>query len=134
METQSKLVLFDGVCNLCNGVVRFVIKRDKLAKLKFASLQSESGQHYLRKFDLPLSDFETFVFISGSKYYTKSSAALLLFKHLGGLWPLLYGFIIIPKFLRDAVYMLVSNNRYKLFGKQDSCMLPTPELRHRFLS
>jgi len=131
--THEKIVLFDGVCNLCNGVVQFVIKRNKHATLRFAALQSETGQAFLKQFNLPTDSFESFVFISGNTYFTKSTAALQLTRHLDGSWRLLYGLIIFPRFLRDWVYSLVAKSRYKVFGRTDSCMVPTPELRSRFL-
>ncbi len=133
MNDKEKILLFDGVCNLCNSVVQFIIKRDKNAKFKFAALQSEGGQALLKKFGLPQNDFESFVFIEGDKYYQKSSAALHVAKELGGLWKIFYGFIILPKFIRDFFYEIIANSRYKIFGRQDSCMIPTEELKSRFL-
>ena len=132
-EIEKPVLLFDGVCNLCNGVVQFVIKRDPEAKLKFSSLQSNTGQQLLRKFQLPTTDFESFVLVEGDRYYKKSTAALQLFKKLGKGWQLLYMFIIIPAPIRDFFYSLVANNRYKVFGRTDECWIPTPELRARFL-
>lgn len=128
------IILFDGVCNLCNGTVQFIIKRDKKNQFHFASLQSESGQHLLAKYNLPLNDYNSFVLIEDDKVYTRSLAALRVAKKLKGLWPFLYGFIIVPKFIRDGIYKWIAKNRYKWFGKQDSCMVPTYELRARFLN
>ncbi len=130
---DENILLFDGVCNLCNGVVQFIIKRDPKAKIKFAALQSEPAQALLKRFNLPVKDFESFVFIHNDKYYQKSEAALNVAKEMGGVWKLFYGFIILPKFFRDFIYELISNSRYKIFGRTDSCMIPTPELRSRFL-
>mgnify|MGYP001272979165 CR=1 FL=1 len=124
------IILFDGVCNLCNGAVQFVIKRDKQEQFMFGSLQGQAGQAYLRRFGL---DFTSFVLIEDDKAYTRSTAALRTAKHLGGLWKLLYVFIIVPRFIRDAVYNRIAGNRYKWFGKKDACMVPTPALRARFL-
>ena len=132
-EMEKPVLLFDGVCNLCNGVVQFVIKRDPDAKFSFTSLQSNMGQRLLQKFHLPTSDFESFVLVDGDRYYRKSTAALKLLKKLGGGWQLLYLFIIIPAPIRDFVYNLVANNRYKVFGRTDECWIPTPELKARFL-
>lgn len=130
---ENHLLLFDGVCNLCNGLVQFIIKRDPKGKFKFASLQSESGQSKLKQFDLPTNDFDSFVFIVGDNYYLKSSAVLHVLKELDGFWKVGYSFIIIPRFVRDFFYTLVAKSRYKLFGKRETCMIPTAELKQRFL-
>ena len=132
-ETDRSILLFDGVCNLCNGVVQFVIKRDPKAKFKFSSLQSSTGQQLLKKFQLPTTDFESFVLIEGERYYRRSTAALRLMKKLGKGWQLLYVFIIVPAPIRDFFYNLIANNRYKVFGRTDECWIPTPELKARFL-
>ncbi|MDN5215372.1 thiol-disulfide oxidoreductase DCC family protein [Fulvivirgaceae bacterium BMA12] len=132
-ELEKPVLLFDGVCNLCNGVVQFVIKRDPDAKFSFTSLQSNMGQRLLQKFQLPTSDFESFVLVEGDRYYRKSTAALRLFSKLGGGWRLLYVFMIVPVPIRDFFYSLVANNRYKIFGRTDECWIPTPELKARFL-
>ncbi|MCX6188833.1 MAG: thiol-disulfide oxidoreductase DCC family protein [Bacteroidetes bacterium] len=133
MEHHENLLLFDGVCNLCNHTVQFIIKRDKGAKFKFAALQSDIGQALLKKYDLPLKDFESFVLIRKGNYYQRSSAALQVAKVLGWPWRLFYIFILIPKFIRDFFYNIISNSRYNVFGRQDSCMIPSPELKERFL-
>jgi predicted DCC family thiol-disulfide oxidoreductase YuxK len=130
---NDKLILFDGVCNLCNGGVQFIIKKDSKAIFKFASLQSSTGQHLLQKFNLPLTDFNSFVYIKNGNYMLKSTAILHILKDLGNGWQLLYGFIIIPRFIRDGIYFLIEKNRYKLFGKRETCMVPTPEIKSRFL-
>ncbi len=130
---QTNILLFDGVCNLCNSMVQFTIKRDPKGKFKFASLQSEGGQALLNKFGLPTNDFDSFVFINGDKYFLKSSAGLQVLKELGGLWKLFYVLIILPRPLRDFVYNIIAKTRYKIFGKRDTCMVPTQELKQRFL-
>ena len=130
----ERVILFDGVCNLCNGSVQYVIRHDKEALYRFASLQSHTGQQFLRQYDLPLKDFTSFVLIEDGVAYTRSSAALRVARRLSGFVRLLYGFIIVPQFIRDAVYNFISANRYKWFGKKDSCMVPTPELKQRFLN
>ena len=130
---KKVVLLFDGVCNLCNHSVQFVLKRDKHKYFKFAALQSDSGQKLLDQFDLPIRDFTSFVLIENDKIYLKSTAVLHVVKHLGGVWFLLYVFIIIPRPIRDFFYNLIAKNRYKIFGKQETCMLPTPELKERFL-
>jgi predicted DCC family thiol-disulfide oxidoreductase YuxK len=134
MENFQNLLLFDGVCNLCNGFVQFVIKHDRKQKFKFAALQSNTGQKYLKRFNLENVDFESFVYIKNDQFYQKSTAAILVLKDLGFLWKLSYLLFVFPKFIRDAVYSLLAKNRYKLFGKKESCMLPTPELKNRFLN
>ena len=133
IKQDFPIVLFDGVCNLCNGAVKFAIKRDKKGVMRFASLQSELAGDLMRKYNIDENQLKTFIFIENDKAYTRSTAALKLAKNLGGLWPLFYIFIIIPKPIRDAVYAFISNNRYRWFGKQESCMIPTPEIRARFL-
>lgn len=131
---QSSIILFDGVCNLCNSSVQFVIKHDKDKKFMFASLQSTAGQLLLKQFDLPLQDFNSFILIENEKVFFKSTAALMVAKHLKGAVKLLYGFIVVPPFIRNGAYNFIAKNRYKWFGKKDSCILPTPELKARFLN
>ncbi len=130
----ARLLLFDGVCNLCNGAVQFVIERDPEQKFMFASLQSVTGQERLRHFGLSTQHFDSFVLIEGKRFYTESTAALRVARHMGGGWPLLYAFIIVPAPIRNAVYRFVARNRYRWFGRQDSCAMPTPELKARFLN
>jgi predicted DCC family thiol-disulfide oxidoreductase YuxK len=132
-EPAKNIVLFDGVCNLCNGLVRFIIKRDRTGKFKFASLQSEIGQQWLQRFGLAKNEFESFVLIRGDKYYLKSAAALKMLRELGGIWKAFYVFIVVPRPVRDFIYDLIAKSRYKIFGKRDVCMIPTPELKERFL-
>ncbi|MBI3883130.1 MAG: thiol-disulfide oxidoreductase DCC family protein [Sphingobacteriales bacterium] len=133
MNSQP-IILFDGVCNLCNTAVQFVIRHDPQAKFLFASLQSEAGQQLLQQYNLVANDLNSFVLIQDNKPYIRSAAALKTAWQITGIWKLLYFFIIIPSFIRDAVYRLIANNRYKWFGKRASCMLPSPELKARFLS
>jgi predicted DCC family thiol-disulfide oxidoreductase YuxK len=132
-NSAKKIVLFDGVCNLCSGSVQFILKRDKKNQFLFGSLQGNYGQEMLRKYRLPANEFNSFMLIEEEKLYTKSSGALRMLKHLGGAWALLYVFIVVPKFIRDAVYNLVARNRYKWFGKKNECWLPGPEWKARFL-
>lgn len=129
---EKPVILFDGVCNLCNGSVQFILKRDKEKKFLFASLQSEFGQKLLEQFDLPLNNFNSFILYQDGKMYTKSTGALKMFSQLKG-WKWTKAFMIVPKFIRDGVYNLVANNRYKWFGKKNECWIPTPELKRRFL-
>lgn len=130
---QERIILFDGICNLCNASVQFVIRHDTNEKFQFASLQSIAGQRISREFHLPQNDFASFVLIENGRAYTKSTAALRVCRFLDRPVNWLYGFIIVPAFLRDAIYALVARNRYKWFGKRDSCMLPNPQLEKRFL-
>lgn len=128
------IVLFDGVCNLCNASVQFILKRDKRNRMLFASLQSERGKELLVKHGLPVDDYASFVYIKGNKVYMKSSGALHVLKDIGGLWKLFYVFIIVPRPIRDYVYSLIANSRYRLFGRRKVCMMPTEELKSRFLT
>jgi predicted DCC family thiol-disulfide oxidoreductase YuxK len=132
MENKA-IILFDGVCNFCDSSVQFVLKRDKKAYFNFASLQSEIGQQLLEKYKIPKDKFESLVLIENDKAYLFSTGALRIARKLNGAWPLLYGFIIIPPFIRDFFYKLIANNRYRLFGKKEECMIPSPEWRSRFL-
>ena len=135
MNTQSAgvILLIDGLCDLCGHAVAFTVKRDPKKQFLFASLQSNTGQKLLSQHDLPASDFKSFVLIEEDKVYTKSTAALKFFKKLSGLWPLLYVFIVLPKPIRDFFYDIVAENRYRWFGRRDQCLVPTPELKGRFL-
>jgi len=130
---ESSILLFDGVCNLCNRVVQFTIRRDSKGKFKFASLQSESGQTLLEKFGLPKDELRTFVLVKGDRYFLKSTAALNVLRELGGVWKLFYVFIIIPRPLRDFLYSIISKSRCRIFGKRNTCMIPTPDISKRFL-
>lgn len=133
MKTVEHIILFDGVCNLCNTSVQFVLKRDTKATFKFASLQSNAGQKLLADFKLPLDEFNSFIYIDDGKLYTRSSAALRVAKELNFPWKLMFGFIVVPPFIRNFVYDIIAKNRYKWFGKRESCMIPTAELKQRFL-
>jgi len=126
------LLLFDGVCNLCNGFVRFVVKFDAEGSVLFAPLQSDVGQELLEREGMPTEDFDSFVLVEDGEYYTKSTAVLRVTRLLDGPLPLTYPAIYLPRGLRDRIYDLVANNRYRLFGKKESCPVPEPELRERF--
>ena len=130
---MAKIILFDGVCNLCNSSVQFIIKRDKKNQFLFASLQGRTGQEYLRKFNLPADTFNSFLLVEDDHYYTRSTSALRIARSLSGGWPLMYAFMIVPRFIRDAVYNLIAQNRYKWFGKREACWVPTPDLKKKFL-
>jgi len=130
---NKPIVFFDGICNLCNSVVQFIIKHDKKERFLFASLQTENSKDILSNFNFTLSDIDTMILLENNKLYFGPSATLRIVRHLNFIYPLLYIFIIIPKPLRDFVYRIMAKNRYKWFGKKDSCMLPTPELKNRFI-
>ena len=129
---ERPVILFDGVCNLCNGSVQFILKRDKEKRFLFASLQSAYGQKLLKQFNLPPNNFNSFILYQDGNLFTKSTGALMMFSQLKG-WKWTRIFKVVPRFIRDAVYGLIANNRYKWFGKQEACWLPTPELKSRFL-
>ena len=133
VNTTNPVILFDGVCNLCNSSVQFIIRHDKKKQFRFASLQGHTGQALLQQFNLPATHFNSFVLIEGNRLFTESTAALRVFKTLGGVWSLLYGCIIIPAFIRNAIYRLIAKNRYKWFGKRASCMVPPPGVQSMFL-
>lgn len=130
---KNSVIFFDGVCNLCNGAVQFVIKRDAKNHFKFAALQSNYAKEQLSAYDLKVEQGQSFVLLEDGKVYEQSTAALRVARGLNGLWPMLYAFIIVPTFLRNAVYKFIARNRYKWFGKSESCWVPTPELRNKFL-
>jgi predicted DCC family thiol-disulfide oxidoreductase YuxK len=130
----KQLILFDGVCNFCNSTVLKVIKHDKNNVFVFASLQSETGKKVLEHFSIDTSKTDSIVLVSSEeKFYIKSSAALKIGKHFSGLWKLFQIFWIIPTPLRNVVYNYIAKNRYKWFGKKDNCMIPTPELKAKFI-
>lgn len=130
---NHSIILFDGVCNLCNSSINFVIKRDKKDRFRFGALQEEPGLSLLKEYGINTLDTDSIILIENNKAYTKSTAALKVAKSLSGGWPLLYVFMIVPRFIRNWVYNYVAKNRYKWYGKKDSCMIPTPELRGKFL-
>lgn len=132
MQMQA-VIFFDGLCNLCNGAVQFTIARDRKNIFRFASLQSAYAAEKLAPFNIAPENLQSFILLENSKVYLRSTAALRVAKKLNGLWPLLYAFIIVPSFIRDAVYDYIAKNRYKWFGKQESCWVPTPELKSKFL-
>ncbi|MCO5285378.1 MAG: DCC1-like thiol-disulfide oxidoreductase family protein [Chitinophagaceae bacterium] len=132
MKSKS-VVLFDGVCNLCNGFVQFIIRRDKKDRFRFASLQSPEGQELLSEFPGNES-LKTIILIEDGRIYKRSTAALRVARRLPGFWPAFYGLIIIPAPLRDYMYNIVARNRYRWFGKKQECMIPTPELKAKFLT
>lgn len=131
--TQGPLVLFDGVCNLCNGSVRFLAPRDRTGRLRFAPIQSSAGQAVLGQHGLPLDDWESFVFLEDGEVHQKSAAWFRLLRYLPLPWSLLGLFRLTPRPVADWFYDRVARNRYALFGRHDTCLLPTPELRSKFV-
>jgi predicted DCC family thiol-disulfide oxidoreductase YuxK len=130
--TKPGIVLFDGVCNLCNHLVIFIIQRDPNARFRFAALQSMEGQKLLKETKLLPANANSVVYIRNGKYLFRSSAILHILLDLGGVWKLFYAFIILPPFIRNFVYMIIASTRYKIFGKRDVCMVPTSEIKERF--
>ncbi|HEX4047964.1 MAG TPA: thiol-disulfide oxidoreductase DCC family protein [Elusimicrobiota bacterium] len=128
-----RVILFDGVCNLCVFFVQFVIRRDPGRKFVFASLQSEAGRRLVREHQVPGDAVTTIILIEGDRFSWKSEAALRIFRGLSFPWPLLSPFVLVPRPIRDAVYDFVAARRYRWFGKRDECMIPTPDLKRRFL-
>jgi predicted DCC family thiol-disulfide oxidoreductase YuxK len=131
-EILDNIILFDGECNFCDRSVQFIIKRDKKAIYKFASLQSEPGQKLIQTHNVP-PNTDSMILVQRNKCYYRTSAALRICKDLGGGWKLLYGLLIVPRPVRDFFYRILAKNRYKWFGKKQSCLLPSPEIRKRFL-
>jgi len=138
MSAVPATILFDGVCNLCNGFVQFVIRHDARGHFRFAALQSEAAQALLDAHGQPLTpalaDPDSVVLLDRGRVYTHSAAVLRIAARLDGGWRWLALARVFPAFLRDAVYRWVARHRYRWFGRQDSCMLPTPELKARFLA
>lgn len=132
-DGDAPIVLFDGVCNLCNGSVDFIIARDPDAAFRFASLQSEVGRALLRRHGLPEDDLASIVLVEGERCSTASEAALRVARRLRGPWRMAAVFLLVPRVIRDGVYGIVAAHRYRWFGKQNTCRVPTPELRARFL-
>ncbi len=133
LATDKKMiVLFDGVCNLCNSSVQFIIKHDSKKRFVFASLQSDISKALLSEFK-EKNDLNSIILIEKDHIYKESTAILRIAKHLNNGLPLLYFFIIIPPFIRDFIYRFIAKNRYKWFGRKDQCMIPSEELKNRFL-
>jgi predicted DCC family thiol-disulfide oxidoreductase YuxK len=132
---RETVLLFDGVCNLCNGWVDFLIGRDHRKRLRFGSLQSDAGNERVNRLAIPATgpDLRTVILIEGQRVYTESSAALRALATLGGLYKVALALLVIPRFLRDAVYRWIARNRYHWFGKRDTCRIPTADERERFL-
>lgn len=130
----NHIIFFDGVCNLCNSSVNFVIRHDKRNIFHFASLQWDVARELLAENYPEEDDYQTILYYENGKIFEKSTAVLRIARLLGFPWKVAYGFIIVPEFIRDAIYMFISHNRYKWFGKRDKCMIPSPELKNKFLN
>jgi predicted DCC family thiol-disulfide oxidoreductase YuxK len=132
-SAKNPIIFFDGVCNLCNSSVNFIIDRDKNRYFRYSALQSDTAAKYLSNLEPNHTDLGTILLLENGKVYAKSTAALRIARKLSTLWPLLYVFIIIPPFLRNIIYDFIARNRYKWFGKQETCRIPEPELKSLFL-
>lgn len=133
MILNKSVILFDGVCNLCNSSIDFIIKRDKKDCFKVGALQEAAGKELLSKFEVNPEYLDSLVLIEGEEIYFRSTAALRIARNLSGLWPLFYGFIVLPSSIRDGIYDWIGKNRYRWFGKKNTCRLPTPEERAKFI-
>jgi predicted DCC family thiol-disulfide oxidoreductase YuxK len=130
---ETDLILFDGFCNFCSRSVRFIIRRDPSGKFRFAASQSAKGEVLSHAYGLGKLPEHSIVLISEGKVYHRSSAALRIVRQLRACWPMMYAFIILPVPLRDAMYNLLSRNRYRLFGRREQCFVPDEKIRDRFL-
>ena len=131
--TASPILLFDGVCNLCNASVQWVLQHDRDGQFRFAALQSDTGQKLLHQHGLSAEDFDTVVLADGEHLFLRSDAPLEIARRIGGFWAVFYVFKIVPRPLRDAAYNFVARNRYRWFGRREECMLPRPAWKGRFL-
>ncbi|RTY93627.1 thiol-disulfide oxidoreductase DCC family protein [Flavobacterium sp. GT3R68] len=134
LPKDKKIILFDGVCNLCNSMVQFVIKNDQKDIFRYVALQSDLGQEILKHIGIDQRNIDSIVLYQpGIAYYYKSTAAIEIARQLGGAFNLLTLFRVIPVFLRNPIYDYIARNRYKWYGKKDNCIIPTPELQSKFL-
>jgi len=132
MMAQNPVIFFDGVCNLCSASVQFAIEHDKKDIFKFTALQGNYAKTILPKYNVDLNKIDSIIFVENDNLYTKSTAALKIARKMSGLWPMLYIFIVIPKSIRDWFYDIIAKNRYKWWGRQESCWVPTAELKQKF--
>lgn len=130
---MGAIILFDGVCNFCNGAVNWVIEHDSAGYFKFAPLQSEIGEDLAARHGIDRAETDSVILVENGSVYTYATAALRIARRFDGIWSAAYVLIVIPKPIRDFFYKLFAKYRYRLFGKQDACMIPTPEIRARFL-
>ncbi len=135
MKNSKQIILFDGVCNLCNGAVQFIIKRDKKDVFRYAALQSDLGKQLMSERNIDASQIDSIILIDpGVAFYIKSDAALEIGKQLSGYGVISSVLLWIPSSIRNIVYDFIARNRYKWYGKKEECMIPTPELKAKFLS
>ncbi len=132
-QNNFSIILFDGICNFCNASVNRIIKNDKNNRFKFAALQSEKGVALQKNYTIDYTKIDSIILIEGDNVFYKSTAILKIVRHLGGAYSLLYGFIILPPFIRDFFYDIIAKNRYKWFGKKEVCMIPSPKLKEKFI-
>lgn len=130
---SHRIVLFDGICNFCDASVNWIIARDRRGKFSFAALQSPAGEQLQRTFGLDPNALDTLVLVEGARVYRKSGAALRILRRLRLPWPLLFGLVVVPPFVRDFVYDFFARRRYRWFGRKEECMVPAAEVRDRFL-
>jgi predicted DCC family thiol-disulfide oxidoreductase YuxK len=133
MVHDKPVIFFDGVCNYCNSMANLVIRQDKKKVFRFAALQSNTGQQVLKEWSLPPGKFDSFLLLDNGKLYYKSTAVLRVANKLPWYWKWSQLFWILPRSIRDGGYNIIARNRYKWFGKKDQCMIPTPEVKERFL-
>ena len=129
----DRLIIFDGICNFCNAGTNFIISRDPSAKFTFTAIQSDTGTRLLKNLGIDPDHPNTFVMVKNGEVYVKSTAALEIAKDLTGPWSITAYLLIIPRIIRDSLYSLIARNRYSLMGKRDSCMIPTADIRSRFI-
>ncbi|PZO24127.1 MAG: thiol-disulfide oxidoreductase [Flavobacteriaceae bacterium] len=134
LPQDKKIILFDGVCNLCDSSIQFIIKHDKKDIFRFVALQSEIGLEIIKHIGIDTSKIDSILLYEpGKAYYYKAQAALKIAKELGGIYTAISWFSILPNFLTNTVYDYIARNRYKWYGKKEACMIPTPELKAKFL-
>lgn len=133
MQRGKAIVLFDGVCNFCSSGINFIIKHDKRQRYYFIPLQEAIGKHILAYYQLPDNYLDSLLLLERGKLYTHSTAAIRIAMGFGGVWHIMQLLLFIPSVVRNALYCLIARNRYRLFGKRTHCMLPSPQLRRRFL-
>jgi predicted DCC family thiol-disulfide oxidoreductase YuxK len=130
---SEAIILFDGVCNFCNGIVNFIIRQDPAGYFKLGALQSDESQSILKNYGILRTDLDTLILIEDGKVFTHSTAVLKIYQHLSGGWSILYDFIVVPQFIRDPLYDLFARYRYSIFGKRTKCRMPTKDERERFI-
>lgn len=134
LPKDKKIILFDGVCNLCDNTVQFIIKKDKKDLFRFVAIQSDLGQDIINYIGVDTSKTDSILLYEpGEAYYYKAEAAIKIAKALGGIYSLMGMFSVLPKSLSNAVYDYVARNRYKWYGRKEECMIPTPEMKAKFL-